>query len=44
MTTPKASNPFLGRWRITEMELWDRAELDLVPAVRELIAKHRRGA
>ena len=30
MTTPKTSNPFVGRWRITEMELWDRDDLDLV--------------
>ncbi len=24
------ANPFLGRWRITEMELWDREAFDLV--------------
>lgn len=24
------SNPFLGKWRIIEMELWDRADFDSV--------------
>ncbi len=33
--TPKLAasagvNPFVGRWRITAMELWDRKDLDLV--------------
>ena len=26
----KATNPFVGYWRITEMEVWDREYLDLV--------------
>ena len=26
----KGENPFVGRWRITEMELWDQDALDLV--------------
>ena len=30
MGTPKTPNPFVGRWHITEMELWDREDLDLV--------------
>ncbi len=30
MPKSKASNPLVGRWRITEMELWDRKDLDLV--------------
>lgn len=30
MATSKAANPFLGHWRITEMELWGRDDLDLV--------------
>ena len=30
MPKSRVSNPFVGRWRITEMELWDRAALDLV--------------
>ena len=30
MITSKTANPFVGRWRITEMELWDRKDLDLV--------------
>lgn len=30
MKAAKTSNPFVGRWRIVEMELWDRADLDLV--------------
>jgi hypothetical protein len=30
VTIPKTPNPFVGRWRITEMELWDREDLDLV--------------
>jgi hypothetical protein len=28
--TPSATNPFLGHWRITEMELWGREALDLL--------------
>ncbi|MGH7812587.1 MAG: hypothetical protein ACREQI_01095 [Candidatus Binataceae bacterium] len=24
------SNPFLGSWRIVEMELWERADIDLM--------------
>ncbi|MGH7731073.1 MAG: hypothetical protein ACRENJ_07470, partial [Candidatus Eiseniibacteriota bacterium] len=36
MTPPKTTNPFIGRWRITEMELWGREDLDLVgPAFLE---------
>ena len=36
MTTSKTSNPFVGCWRITEMELWGREDLDLlVPAFIE---------
>ncbi len=27
---PELGNPFLGRWRIQEMECWDREYLDLV--------------
>ncbi len=30
MATSKTANPFIGRWRITEMELWEREDLDLV--------------
>ena len=30
MPSPKTSNPFVGRWCINEMELWDREDLDLV--------------
>lgn len=30
MTPSNTANPFVGRWRITEMELWDREDLDLV--------------
>jgi hypothetical protein len=30
MTGSKAANPFLGRWRITESELWEPEDLDLV--------------
>jgi hypothetical protein len=30
MATSKTVNPFVGRWRITEMELWGREDLDLV--------------
>ena len=28
--TPSPTNPFLGHWRITETELWDREALDLL--------------
>lgn len=28
--TPSPTNPFLGHWRITEMELWGREALDLL--------------
>ena len=36
MMPPKTGNPFVGRWRITEMELWDREDLDLLgPALIE---------
>ena len=27
---PSPANPFIGHWRITEMELWDREALDLL--------------
>src|SRR5213594_4166204 len=30
MAISKAANPFVGRWRITAMELWGREDLDLV--------------
>lgn len=30
MASSKPANPFIGRWRITEMELWEREDLDLV--------------
>ena len=30
MRPRKKGNPFIGRWRITEMELWEREDLDLV--------------
>lgn len=30
MASSTLANPFLGRWRITEMELWDREAFDLV--------------
>jgi hypothetical protein len=30
MATSRTANPFVGRWRITEMELWGRKDLDLV--------------
>src|SRR5436309_9666404 len=41
MATSKAANPFVGRWRITEMELWGREDLELVgPAFIEF---DRRG-
>ena len=30
MMPPKTGNPFVRRWRITEMELWDREDLDLL--------------
>jgi hypothetical protein len=34
------ANPFIGYWRITEMELWDRDALDLVaPAFVEFDAE-----
>lgn len=26
----KKKNPYLGKWRITEMELWDKEYIDLV--------------
>ena len=26
----KRRNPYLGRWRITEMEMWDQSYIDLV--------------
>ncbi len=33
MSRQTSNNPFLGRWRIERMELWDRRALDLmVPA------------
>jgi hypothetical protein len=39
MARSKAKNPFVGRWRITEMELWDREAIDLVvPAFIEFNA------
>jgi hypothetical protein len=30
MTSSKVTNPFVARWSIIEMELWDRVALDLV--------------
>ena len=30
MSPKRLNNPFLGRWRIERMELWDRRALDLV--------------
>ncbi len=30
MATSRTANPFVGRWRIIEMELWGREDLDLV--------------
>jgi len=30
MATARGARPFVGRWRITEMELWEREDLDLV--------------
>jgi hypothetical protein len=35
--TPALAAPFQGRWRVAEMDLWDRAALDLVaPAFLEI--------
>lgn len=30
MATSRTANPFVGRWRIIEMELWGQKDLDLV--------------
>ena len=43
MTTPKTSNPFVGRWRISEMELWDREDLDLVAPAFIEFGRHGLG-
>lgn len=37
------SNPFLGRWRITEMELWDRADFDSVESAHFTFEKNGLG-
>ncbi len=30
MRTPTTSNPFSGSWRIVEMELWEREDIDML--------------
>jgi hypothetical protein len=41
--TPALAAPFQGRWRVAEMDLWDRAALDLVaPAFLEIRVRRAR--
>ncbi len=38
-----AKNPFIGAWRITEMEMWDRDYLDLMVPAHLTISKDGMG-
>ena len=39
-----AWRPFMGRWRITEMELWTSDDLDLLGPAHLTLARDGRGA
>ena len=45
MTAPRASgaNPFVGRWKITEMETWPLEYVDLIVPGHITIARDREG-
>lgn len=45
MTTKSGDRrPFIGEWRLVEMDLWDRDNLDLVGPARLVLDRHGHGS